>query len=115
MSRDVATTPSYGPAGTPAGTTLTPQVSPGQKITAETQSDLTGAPVVTTLTPGQDTGAGRSGTTLVRDAAGRVTEERHRDGRKTGLRIHRRGAGGEDCRPLRCHHLLPLDPYFAGR
>ncbi|MER7959984.1 RHS repeat-associated core domain-containing protein [Streptomyces sp. NPDC096030] len=86
VSQDVATTPSYGPAGTPAVTTLTPQnteVFPGEKITATSPQDLTGAPVVKTLTPGQDTGAGRSGTTLVRDAAGRVTEERHPDGTRT--------------------------------
>ncbi|MFF7183413.1 RHS repeat-associated core domain-containing protein [Streptomyces sp. NPDC008121] len=86
VSQDVATTPSYGPAGTPAVTTLTPQntdVFPGQKITASSPQDLTGAPVVKTLTPGQDAEAGRSGTSLARDAAGRVTEERHPDGRKT--------------------------------
>ncbi|MER7960064.1 RHS repeat-associated core domain-containing protein, partial [Streptomyces sp. NPDC096030] len=86
VSGDVAAAPAYGPAGTPAVTTLTPEDTgsfPGEKITATVPQDLTGAPVVKTLTPGQDTGAGRSGTTLVRDTAGRVTEERRPDGTKT--------------------------------
>ncbi|MER7959357.1 hypothetical protein, partial [Streptomyces sp. NPDC096030] len=88
VSGDVARTPSYGPAGTPRTTTLTPQDTdtfPGQEITASVPQDLTGAPVVKTLTPGQDSegGKGRSGLTLVRDDAGRVLEERRPDGTKT--------------------------------
>ncbi|MER7959987.1 RHS repeat-associated core domain-containing protein [Streptomyces sp. NPDC096030] len=87
VSGDVALTPAYGPAGTPAVTTLTPRNTgtfPGEKITAETQNDLTGAPVVKTLTPGQR-GEQRSGTTRVRDAAGRVTGEHRPDGTKTSF------------------------------
>ncbi|MER7959707.1 RHS repeat-associated core domain-containing protein [Streptomyces sp. NPDC096030] len=85
VSGDVALTPAYGPAGTPAVTTLTPTDTgsfPGGKITVEARNDLTGAPVAKTLTPGQG-GEGRSGMTLIRDAAGRVTEERRPDGTKT--------------------------------
>ncbi|MGW2207699.1 hypothetical protein, partial [Streptomyces sp. NPDC001774] len=82
---DVATTPAYdGPGGTPQKTTLTPQNTgafPGTEITAGTRDDLTGAPVVKTLTPGS--GEGRSGTTVVRDDAGRVTSESDQGGRKT--------------------------------
>ncbi|MER7960218.1 RHS repeat-associated core domain-containing protein, partial [Streptomyces sp. NPDC096030] len=85
VSQDVATTPAYGPADAPAVTTLTPQNTgtfPGGKITATVPQDLTGAPVVKTLTPGGES-EGRSGMTLVRDDAGRVTEERRPDGTNT--------------------------------
>ncbi|MFF7182976.1 RHS repeat-associated core domain-containing protein [Streptomyces sp. NPDC008121] len=89
VSGDVAVTPAYGPAGTPDTTTLTPkdiEAFPGGTVTATSPQDLTGAPVVKTLTPGTSQGAdgeGRSGTTQIRDAAGRVTEERRPDGKKT--------------------------------
>ncbi|MFF7183548.1 RHS repeat-associated core domain-containing protein [Streptomyces sp. NPDC008121] len=86
VSQDVAVTPGYGSGGAADTTVLAPQnpdTFPGEKITATTPTDVTGAPVVKTLTLGQDTGAGRSGTTLVRDGAGRVTEERRPDGTKT--------------------------------
>ncbi|MER7959318.1 RHS repeat-associated core domain-containing protein [Streptomyces sp. NPDC096030] len=92
VSGDVAVTPSYGPAGTPAVTTLTPQNTgtfPGPAVTAASTADLTGAPVVKTLTAGQNPdgeeadGGGRSGRTLVRDAAGRLLEERRPGGSKT--------------------------------
>ncbi|MER7960122.1 hypothetical protein [Streptomyces sp. NPDC096030] len=56
VSGDVALTPSYTPPGTPQTTTITPRNTgtfPGEKITAETRNDLTGAPVVKTLAPGQ--------------------------------------------------------------
>ncbi|MER7960073.1 RHS repeat-associated core domain-containing protein [Streptomyces sp. NPDC096030] len=85
VSGGVAAAPAYGPAGTPAVTTLTPEDTgsfPGEKVTATVPQDLTGAPVVKTLTPGQG-GEGRSGMTLIRDAAGRVTEERRPDGTKS--------------------------------
>ncbi|MER7959594.1 RHS repeat-associated core domain-containing protein, partial [Streptomyces sp. NPDC096030] len=85
VSGDIALTPSYTPPGTPQTTTLTPTDTgtfPGEKVTASVPQDLTGAPVVKTLTPGQG-GEGRSGMTLIRDEAGRVTEERRPDGTKT--------------------------------
>ncbi|MER7958179.1 RHS repeat-associated core domain-containing protein [Streptomyces sp. NPDC096030] len=90
VSQEVAAAPSYGPAGTPAVTTLTPQNTgefPGQKITASVPQDLTGADVVKTLLPGQhaEGAEGRSGRTAVRDAAGRVLEERRPDGTKTAF------------------------------
>ncbi|MER7960099.1 RHS repeat-associated core domain-containing protein [Streptomyces sp. NPDC096030] len=87
VSQDVAVTPAYGPAGAPDTTVLTPQNTdafPGGKVTATSPRDLTGAPVVKTLTPGQE-GEGRSGTTLIRDAAGRTLEERRPDGTKTAF------------------------------
>ncbi|MER7959676.1 RHS repeat-associated core domain-containing protein [Streptomyces sp. NPDC096030] len=87
VSGGVAVRPSYGPGGTAESATLTPQDTgsyPGETITAAAPADLTGAPVVKTLAPGQDPqGQHRSGTAVVRDAAGRVTEERRPDGRKT--------------------------------
>ncbi|MFF7183472.1 hypothetical protein, partial [Streptomyces sp. NPDC008121] len=89
VSQDVAVTPSYGTAGAVESTTLTPKDTaafPGGPVTATSPRDLTGAPVVKTLTPGTSQGAdgeGRSGTTQIRDAAGRVTEEHRPDGKKT--------------------------------
>ncbi|MFF7183161.1 RHS repeat-associated core domain-containing protein [Streptomyces sp. NPDC008121] len=85
VSRDVAVTPSYGTAGITESTTLTPRNTgtfPGEKITTAVSQDLTGSPVVKKLTPGQDA-EGRSGTFLLRDEAGRITEERRPDGKKT--------------------------------
>ncbi|MFF7183099.1 RHS repeat-associated core domain-containing protein [Streptomyces sp. NPDC008121] len=85
VSGEVATRPAYGNAGVAETTTLTPQnteVFPGEKITATSPRDITGARVVKTLAPGPD-GEGRSGMTLVRDTAGRVTEERRTDGTKS--------------------------------
>ncbi|MGW2207192.1 RHS repeat domain-containing protein [Streptomyces sp. NPDC001774] len=86
LSEDVTAVPSYdGPGGTVQKTTLTPAspgTFPGEKTTADTRDDLTGRPVVKTLTPG--TGAeGRAGITVVRDGAGRVTSERRQDGGQT--------------------------------
>ncbi|MGW2207655.1 RHS repeat-associated core domain-containing protein, partial [Streptomyces sp. NPDC001774] len=90
LSGEVAVTPSYdGPGGTPQQTTLTPAnpgTFPGAKVTAGTKNDLTGAPVVKTLTPGTGGGTGTeslSGITVVRDDAGRVSQERRQDGKKT--------------------------------
>ncbi|MER7960240.1 hypothetical protein, partial [Streptomyces sp. NPDC096030] len=92
VSGDVAVTPSYRPAGFPQTTVLTPQDTgafPGQEITASVPQDLTGAPVVKTLTAGAGGGGtegeGRSGMTLIRDAAGRVTQERRPDGTETAF------------------------------
>ncbi|MFF7183163.1 RHS repeat-associated core domain-containing protein [Streptomyces sp. NPDC008121] len=85
VSQDVGVTPAYGPGGTQESAALTPRDTgsfPGGKVTATMPQDLTGAPVVKTLTPGQDA-EGRQGTALVRDAAGRVTEEHRPDGKKT--------------------------------
>ncbi|MFF7183377.1 RHS repeat-associated core domain-containing protein [Streptomyces sp. NPDC008121] len=85
VSGDIALTPSRSAAGTPAVTTLTPQNTgtfPGQSVTASSSRDLTGAPVVKTLTAGQG-GEERSGTSHIRDAAGRTVEERRPDGSKT--------------------------------
>ncbi|MFF7183467.1 RHS repeat-associated core domain-containing protein [Streptomyces sp. NPDC008121] len=87
-SGEVVAEPAYGRAGTLDATTLTPQNTaafPGEKITAATPADLTGAPVVKTLTPGQDTGKSRSGMTVLRDETGRITEERRPDGKKTSF------------------------------
>ncbi|MER7959937.1 RHS repeat-associated core domain-containing protein [Streptomyces sp. NPDC096030] len=87
VSQDVAVIPGYGAGGTTPTTVLTPQDTgsfPGEKVTASRPQDLTGAPVVKTLTPGQE-GEGRSGTTHIRDAAGRTTEERRPDGTKTAF------------------------------
>ncbi|MFF7182963.1 RHS repeat-associated core domain-containing protein [Streptomyces sp. NPDC008121] len=83
--QDITAAHTYGSAGTVPDTTLTPAspTFPGEEITATVPTDLTGAPVVKTLTPGQDTSSGRSGLALVRDSAGRVTEQRRPDGRKT--------------------------------
>ncbi|MFF7182964.1 RHS repeat-associated core domain-containing protein [Streptomyces sp. NPDC008121] len=86
VSGDVAVTPSYGAAGAVESTVLTPKDTstfPGGTVTAAMPKDLTGAPVVKTLAPGREAGAGRSGTALVRDEAGRVTEESRPDGKKT--------------------------------
>ncbi|MGW2207569.1 RHS repeat domain-containing protein [Streptomyces sp. NPDC001774] len=90
LSGDVSATPAYdGPGGTVRTTTLTPaspDTFPGEKVTAGTKDDLTGAPVVKTLTPGTGGGTGtegRSGITVVRDGAGRVTSETGQDGGKT--------------------------------
>ncbi|MGW2207416.1 RHS repeat domain-containing protein [Streptomyces sp. NPDC001774] len=87
MSGDVTTTPSYdGPGGTQRMATLTPQnpgAFPGTKVTAGTRDDLTGAPTVKTLTPGQGAEGGRSGITVVRDGAGRIVAETDQNGQKT--------------------------------
>ncbi|MFF7183475.1 RHS repeat-associated core domain-containing protein [Streptomyces sp. NPDC008121] len=90
VSGEVAARPAYGKAGAADTTTLTPKNTesfPGEPVTATSPRDLTGAPVVKTLTPGQDSdgAGGRSGMTLVRDAAGRVTEERRPDGTRTAF------------------------------
>ncbi|MER7959364.1 RHS repeat-associated core domain-containing protein [Streptomyces sp. NPDC096030] len=86
VAGDVATTPHYGRAGIPETTTLTPKNTskfPGENVQAKALTDLAGAPVVKTLSPGQNGDGGRSGLHLVRDEAGRVTEERRPDGKKT--------------------------------
>ncbi|MER7958609.1 RHS repeat-associated core domain-containing protein [Streptomyces sp. NPDC096030] len=84
VSQDVEAVSSYTAAGQAQSTTLTPQSEsfPGQTVTASTPRDLTGEPVVKTLSPGSS-GESRSGTTRIRDAAGRITEERRQDGKKT--------------------------------
>ncbi|MFF3159754.1 RHS repeat-associated core domain-containing protein, partial [Streptomyces sp. NPDC057910] len=90
LSGDVATTPVYGAGGIPEKTVLTPRSKdfPGPETVAKTRADLTGGPVVKTL----DQGAGdRSGTTVKRDAAGRVVEERDADGRTTTTVYNKRG------------------------
>ncbi|MER7959888.1 RHS repeat-associated core domain-containing protein, partial [Streptomyces sp. NPDC096030] len=87
VSQDVALTPAYGPGGTVETAVITPQDQerfPGEEVTASRPQDLTGAPVVKTLTPGKD-GEGRSGTTHIRDAAGRTTAERRPDGTQTAF------------------------------
>ncbi|MFF7183541.1 RHS repeat-associated core domain-containing protein [Streptomyces sp. NPDC008121] len=104
VSQDVAATPAYGPAGAPAVTTLTPQDTgtfPGEPVTATSPQDLTGAPVMKTLTPGQDSegAGGRSGMALVRDAAGRVAEERRPDGTKTAFAYTPAGQVAESVSP----------------
>ncbi|MFF7183160.1 RHS repeat-associated core domain-containing protein [Streptomyces sp. NPDC008121] len=86
VAQDLAAAPAYGRAGITESTTLTPQAThtfPGTDVTARTPQDLTGAPVVKTLTPGENEQDGRPGTTLLRDEVGRVTEERRPDGKKT--------------------------------
>ncbi|MFF7183147.1 RHS repeat-associated core domain-containing protein [Streptomyces sp. NPDC008121] len=85
VSQDVASVPVYGAAGQADATTLTPQSEafPGQAVTASTPRDLAGVPVVKTLTPGS--GEGRAGAARIRDAAGRITEERRQDGKKTSF------------------------------
>ncbi|MER7960187.1 hypothetical protein, partial [Streptomyces sp. NPDC096030] len=85
VSGDIALAPSYGAGGIAEGAALIPRNTaafPGEKITAATPRDLTGAPVTKTLTPGQG-GEARSGMTLIRDAAGRITEEHRPDGGRT--------------------------------
>ncbi|MFF7182978.1 RHS repeat-associated core domain-containing protein [Streptomyces sp. NPDC008121] len=88
LSQDIITERAYGPAGTPATTTLTPQNPdfPGEEITSSTRADLAGSPVVKTLTAGQGQSAeSRTGTRALRNAAGQVTEEVRPDGKKTFL------------------------------
>ncbi|MFF3159633.1 RHS repeat-associated core domain-containing protein [Streptomyces sp. NPDC057910] len=90
LSGDVATTPSYGAGGIPESATLTPRSKdfPGPETTAKTRADLTGVPVVKTL----DQGAGdRAGTTVKRDAAGRVVEEKDADSKITSTVYNERG------------------------
>ncbi|MFF7183576.1 RHS repeat-associated core domain-containing protein, partial [Streptomyces sp. NPDC008121] len=83
VSNDVVTSPQYGRAGAADSVEVSPgkaEEFPGEKVTAVAPQDLTGAPVVKTLTPGQSTQAARSGLTVIRDDAGRVTEKRRPDG-----------------------------------
>ncbi|MFF3159515.1 hypothetical protein [Streptomyces sp. NPDC057910] len=90
LSGDVATTPVYGAGGIPEKTVLTPRSKdfPGPETVAKTRADLTGEPVVKTL----DQGAGdRSGTTVKRDDAGRVVEEKDADGKTTTTAYNKRG------------------------
>ncbi|MER7959592.1 RHS repeat-associated core domain-containing protein [Streptomyces sp. NPDC096030] len=86
---DLTVTTAYTSGGTPGATTLTPEkpgTFPGQKTTAVSPRDLTGAPVVKTLTAGTgEDGERRQGTAMVRDGAGRITEERRPDGKKTAF------------------------------
>ncbi|MFF7183177.1 RHS repeat-associated core domain-containing protein [Streptomyces sp. NPDC008121] len=117
VSGDVAVTPSHSKAGTPQTTTLTPQNTdafPGQPVTATVPQDLTGAPVVKTLTAGpggNPDGEGRSGTTLIRDAAGQVTEERRPDGTKTSFAYTPGGQVKETVAPsgIRTHYTYDKD------
>ncbi|MER7959677.1 RHS repeat-associated core domain-containing protein [Streptomyces sp. NPDC096030] len=114
VSQDLALTPSYGPPGTPDTAALTPQAPgtfPGQHITAARQRDLAGAQAVKTLTPGQDTEASRSGTTLIRDAAGRITEERRPDGKKTTYTYTPGGQVKESISPGGTRTSYQYDPH----
>ncbi|MFF3159881.1 RHS repeat-associated core domain-containing protein, partial [Streptomyces sp. NPDC057910] len=90
VSGDVASTPVYGAGGILEKATLTPWSKdfPGPETVAKTRADLTGEPVVKTL----DQGAGdRAGTTVKRDDAGRVVEERDADGKTTTTVYNKRG------------------------
>ncbi|MFF3159657.1 RHS repeat-associated core domain-containing protein, partial [Streptomyces sp. NPDC057910] len=90
VSGDVATTPSYGAGGIPEKATLTPRSKdfPGPETVAKTRADLTGGPVVKTLDQG---GGDRAGTTVKRDDAGRVVEEKDADGKTTTTAYNKRG------------------------
>ncbi|MER7959968.1 RHS repeat-associated core domain-containing protein [Streptomyces sp. NPDC096030] len=88
LSQDIATDRTYGRGGTAGTTTLTPQSEdfPGARITASTRADLTGASSSKTLTSGEGQSAeSRTGTSVVRDAAGRTVQQVRPDGGKSLL------------------------------